>query len=190
GIQHTKKNSYEQIKNQWSEFIPEFRILCFSSVHDNSLMWSHYSDSHKGAVLEFQSIPSLDSAWLIAQPVTYQTSPPMLATIDEWVKILTGQQSLDLLSVFTKYACTKTPIWDYEKEWRVVGFCRHGEKGHYSDYRFSPRELRSVYLGCDISGEDATDITSLLKFDLGHVKVFRGKKLERERRLSFEGTKL
>ena len=189
GIQHTKKSSYEEIKSQWSEFIPEFRILCFSSVHDNPLMWSHYSDSHTGAVLEFQSIPSLDSAWLVAQPVIYQTSPPMLATIDEWVKILTGQQSLDLLSVFTKYACTKTPEWEYEKEWRVVSFCREGETGYFSDYGFDPRELCSVYLGCDISQEDESDITSLLKFDLAHVRTFHGNKLDRERRLSFERMK-
>lgn len=190
GIRDVKKSSYEELKNQWSEFIPEFRILCLSSVHDNPLMWSHYSDSHRGAVLELQCIDSIDSAWLVAQPVTYQTVPPMWATIDEWAKILTGQQTLDLISVFTKYACTKTPEWEYEKEWRIISFSRQGERGHFSDYRFNPRELRSVYLGCDISEEDRADITSLLKFDLSHVRVFLGRKLGRERRLTFEEAKL
>lgn len=71
GIQNTK-NSYDQIKNQWSEFIPDFRILCLSEIPDNLLMWSHYSDSHKGAVIELQSIDELDSPWLASQPVTYQ----------------------------------------------------------------------------------------------------------------------
>jgi hypothetical protein len=110
----------------------------------------------------------------------------MLASIDEWSRILTGQQALDLKSVFAKYACTKTPEWEYEKEWRVISFGRQGENGYFSDYGFNPRELRSVYLGCDISAEDMADIISLLKFDLSHVKAFRGKKLERARKVAFE----
>lgn len=68
------------MKKQWTEFIPEFRILCLSEACDNLPMWSHYSDSHKGVVLELQSISNLDSPWLMAQPVVYQDSPPVLAT--------------------------------------------------------------------------------------------------------------
>ena len=188
GIQVVKKSSYKEIKNVWSEFMPKFRILCLSSVHDNPLMWSHYADSHKGAVLELQCLE--DSAWLLAQPVTYQAAPPMWASIDEWAKILTGQQTLDLESVFAKYACAKGPEWMYEKEWRVIDFARPGEKGVFSDDRFDPRELRSVYLGCDISEKDKADIISLIRGDLSHVQVWHGKKLERERRIAFERTKL
>lgn len=153
-------------------------------------MWSHYSDSHKGAVLEFQCIDCLDSAWLVAQPVVYQTAPPMWATIDEWTRILTGQQTPDLVGLWTKYACTKTPEWEYENEWRVISFASRGEIGHFSDYRFQSQELRSVYLGCDISDEDKRDIMSLLRFDMAHVRMFLGKKLERERRLTFERIRL
>ena len=64
-IQRNNDNS----KKQWSKFIPEFRILCFSEECDNLLMWSLYSDSHKGVVIELQCINELDSAWLVAQPV-------------------------------------------------------------------------------------------------------------------------
>jgi len=180
------RNSYEQVKKQWSEFIPDFRIFCLSEINNNLLMWSHYSEKHRGVVIELEGIDALDSAWLAAQPMTYQSSPPMLATIPEWIKIITGQQSIDLLSLFPKYACTKTPEWAYEKEWRVVSFKRKGETGHYTDYPFNPQELRSVYLGCDIPDDDANDIISLLKYDLSHVKVYRAKKLNRERKLSFK----
>lgn len=191
GIQNAKRNSFETIKKQWSEFIPELRILCLSELHDNVLMWSHYCDSHKGVALELQCINDLDSPWLIAQPVTYQNSPPMLATKQEWIKSITGQKPLNVNDwrFYEPFTITKTKEWEHEKEWRVVSFCRKGETGYFSDYNFNPRELRSVYLGCDISDEDAADIISLLKFDLAHVKVFRGKKSERERRLSFEKIK-
>jgi hypothetical protein len=190
GIQLAMNSGYKEIKKVWSELIPQFRILCFSSVHNNLQMWSRYSDSHKGAVLEFQCIDSL-SAWQISHPVIYQNSPPILATKQEWAKSITGQKPLnyDEPQFWEPYIITKTTDWEYQKEWRVVDFCDKGETGLFSDYGFDPRELRSVYLGCNISEEVETDITSLLKFDLAHVKVFRGKKLERERRLSFERIK-
>lgn len=134
GIEIVKNNSHELLKKQWSEFIPQFRILSLSELHDNLLMWSHYSDSHKGVVLELQGIDYLDSPWLIAQPVVYQDTPPVLATIDEWVKSVTGQKRLayDKWQFYEPYTLTKTKAWAYEKEWRVVSFMRPGETGHFS----------------------------------------------------------
>jgi len=191
GIQLAKNNSYEMIKKQWSEFIPQFRILSLSVVYDNLLMWSHYSGSHKGVVLELQCINDLDSPWLIAQPVTYQNTPPMLATKQEWIKSITGQKRLnhDKWQFYAPYTLTKTTDWEHEKEWRVVSFMRPGESGLYTDYPFNPPEVRSVYLGCEISDEDTNDIISLLNYDLSHVRAYRAKKIERERKLSFERIK-
>ena len=190
GMQRAK-NDYKRIKKQWSEFIPKLRILSFSSVSDNLLMWSHYSDSHKGVVLELQSINSLDSPWLIAQPVTYQNTPPLLATKEEWIKSITGQKRLnyDSWQFYAPLTLTKTTDWEYEKEWRVVSFMLPGESGLYADYPFNPPELCSVYLGCEISNEDAKDIISLLNYDLSHVRAYRAKKIEREKKISFERIK-
>ena len=187
-IRHVIKLNNEKSKKQWTKFIPEFRILCLSEICDNLLMWSLYSDSHKGAVIELQCINELDSAWLEAQPVTYQDSPPILATKQEWIKHITEQNPLDVYQwkFYEPCTITKTTDWAYQKEWRIVSFSRPGESGHYSDYRFSPREVRSVYLGCEMSDENANDIISLLKYNLNHVKVYQGKKIEHERKLSFD----
>jgi len=186
GIQAVREGSYQELRNRWSALMPTLRILCLSSVHDDPLMWAHYAASHKGALLELQCLD--DSAWLLAQPVTYQAAPPTWASIDEWAKIVTGQQTLTYESAFRKYTCTKGPEWAYEREWRVVTLARQGEKGVFSDYQFDPRELRSVYLGCDISEKDKAAITSLVRGDLSHVQVWRGKKVNRERRIAFERT--
>ena len=176
------------MRKQWTEFLPEFRILCLSEVCDNSLMWSLYSDSHKGAVIELQCINEFDSAWLEAQPVTYQDSPPILATKQEWIKHITEQNPIDVYQwkFYEPCTITKTTDWEYQKEWRIVSFSRLGESGHYSDYRFSPREVRSVYLGCEMSDEDANDIISLLQNEFSHVRIYRAKKNELERKLSFD----
>ena len=180
--------NYDNAKKKWAKFIPEFRILCLSEVCDNLLMWSLYSDSHKGAVIELQCINELDSAWLVAQPVTYQDSPPILATKQEWIKHITEQNPLNVhqWEFYEPCTITKTKDWEYQKEWRIISFSRPGESGHYSDYGFSPREVRSVYLGCEISDEDANDIISLLQNDFDHVRIYRAKKIELERKLSFD----
>jgi hypothetical protein len=189
--QSAERGACQNMKKKWSELVPQFRILSLSAINDNPLMWSHYSDSHRGVVLELQGINHLDSPWLIAQPVTYQDSPPMAATKQEWIKSITGQKRLnhDKWQFYAPYTLTKTTDWEYEKEWRVVSFMRPGESGLYADYPFNPPEVRSVYLGCEISDEDSNDIISLLNYDLSHVRAYRAKKLERERKLSFEKIK-
>jgi len=184
-------DNYKKMKEQWSTLIPEFRILCLSEECDIMPMWSHYSESHKGAVIELQCLNGLDSPWLAAKPVVYQDSPPILATKQEWIKSITGQKALDIKNwkFYEPYTLTKTTDWEYEKEWRIVFFMRPGESGYYSDHYFNPQEIRSIYLGCKISDEDANDITSLLNYDLSHVRAYKAKGLEHERKLSFERIK-
>lgn len=182
------KLNNDGMKKLWAKFIPEFRILCLSEIGDNILMWSHYSDSHKGIALELQPINTLDSPLLIAQPVVYQDSPPILATKQEWINHITDQKPLNVSQwkFYEPCTLTKTIDWKYEKEWRVVSFMDTEESGLYSDYLFNPSEARSVYLGSEISNEDTHDIISLLKYDLSHVRVYRTKKIEHERKLSFD----
>lgn len=38
----------------WRKMKRTYRVLCLSAVRDHILMWSHYADSHRGAVLEFR----------------------------------------------------------------------------------------------------------------------------------------
>jgi len=180
----------DNIKKLWSKSIPEFRILCLSEVCDNLCMWSLYSDSHKGAVIELQCIDELDNKW-VAKPVTYQNSPPILATKQEYIKHVTEQNLLnvDQWSFYEPCVLTKTTDWAYQREWRIVSFSAPEEPGYFSDNFSRPREVRSVYLGCEISEEDANDIISLLNYDIAHVMAYRAKKLDRERKLSFERIK-
>jgi hypothetical protein len=128
---------------------------------------------------------------LAAKPVVYQDSPPILATKQEQIKSITGQKALDSKNwkFYEPYTLTKTTDWEYEKEWRIVFFMCPGESGYYSDYKFNPRQICSIYLGCEISDEDANDITSLLNYDLSHVRAYKAKGLEHERKLSFERIK-
>jgi hypothetical protein len=43
---------HEQLRNTFRMA----KILCFSEIEDNILMWSHYAEQHKGLVLKFRHI--------------------------------------------------------------------------------------------------------------------------------------
>ena len=54
------------------------KVLCFSEVPDNLLMWAHYAEYHTGAVIEFSYIEEgkYASAWGAARPVRYTAEMP------------------------------------------------------------------------------------------------------------------
>jgi hypothetical protein len=67
-----------ELRGKWRELVPAFRILCLSELNNVTPMWQHYSDGHKGVVLEFTPSYS-DSPFLVARPVVYQDDPPAIA---------------------------------------------------------------------------------------------------------------
>src|SRR5262245_61537973 len=45
--------SEEFSKHMMNGILDSMSIVCFSAKRDDNLMWSHYSDSHRGICLEF-----------------------------------------------------------------------------------------------------------------------------------------
>src|SRR5512135_205937 len=94
-----------------------FGILSLTESYDNLLMWAHYADEHRGVVVE---IETSDPAFLEPDPdrqdpreVRYSFSRPRLS-VDDQV----------LLDVFF----TKSPQWEYEREYRIVRRLEHATR--------------------------------------------------------------
>ncbi len=168
-------NALAALKRVWSEIVPRFRILCLSELNDVTSMWHHYADSYRGAVLRFVAVDEIDSAWLVARPVTYQAEPPAIADKQEWARSMLRPDGKTHEELFGEYQYVKTPDWSSEHEWRVVALARPGEEGLFSDWSFHPRELSGVYLGPKCSTEDETEILSLLSQGIEHVAAFRAR---------------
>jgi hypothetical protein len=84
-------------------------------------MWSHYADSHQGAVLEFRPIIELGTATLFARPVVYSREVPVAATLEKYVGFLLGEKlKPDTSNAMTKSIYTKSSVWAYENEWRIL----------------------------------------------------------------------
>lgn len=190
-VQHWKEDAVRDAKT-WREMKRTYLVLCLSAVHDHILMWSRYADSHRGAVLEFRptiqlgtTATLLGTTTLFARPVVYVREVPRAATLEEYVEYLTGENSKPDASVaFEKSVYTKSSIWAYEKEWRVLDKKRAGDEGSFAYREFDPQELVAVYLGCRILPEDRKRIIGMVACWGVPISLFQ----MREERTRFELT--
>ena len=105
-------------------------------------MWAHYSDSHRGFCLEFDSSKSGTIFWE-AFRVVYQKKYPSV-------------NFMDIEKEYRKIVLTKSLHWKYEKEWRIIKNKQDGGPGYYP---FNPELLKGVILGANIQKKDEELLT-------------------------------
>jgi Protein of unknown function (DUF2971) len=170
-------------RETWREIKQTYRVLCLSTVHNHILMWSHYTKDHQGVVLEFRPIIELGSPFLAARPVIYAKDVPVAANLDDWIKFLTGDGPRpNTENAWEKAVFTKSSVWAYEKEWRIISKRQTGEEGPFSFRRFHSQELVAIYFGCRIASESRSGIIAALSNWKTPVSLFQ----MRDERIRFE----
>jgi len=119
-------------------------VLCLSEVRDSILMWGHYTDSHRGVVVGFDSTNpffskrgnDLDDFGFLRQ-VNYQLDRPQVK--------LTDTTSLAWFQ-------TKSADWAYEKEWRIVRPLSEADRVDMNPspvclFEFAPDAVREIVVG-------------------------------------------
>jgi hypothetical protein len=167
--------NFEALREAWREQLPKLRILCFSEIPDSVLMWSHYTNSHQGVVLQFEISDERDSSFLLAQPVIYRDSLPTLPGVDFWVRAVLGEIGIDWDEFLREYHYVKTPAWAYEKEYRIVSYAKPGDRALFTDELFNAEDLRGLILGARISPSDADALVSAVRRVGPHVRVDRAR---------------
>ena len=119
-----------------TSYLKEIGIFCMSEKKDNILMWSRYSDNHKGFCLEFKA-SSNTPFFGRAQNIDYSLRYPN-------VSYLTASREKQMKAVLL----TKAIFWKYEQEWRIID-----HDGGSGSYKFSPELLTGVIFGCRMSEE-------------------------------------
>ena len=163
--------SMDALRELWRSWIPDFRILCLTESPGHSAMWFHYADQYKGAVLEFNCNDELDSAWLAAQPVTYPAANPEIFEADGWAKLIMMPNELAVKTIFRVAEYTKSRDWSYENEWRLASYKRPDDTGLFTDYKFDPGELSSIYLGPLISPADKDSLIAVAT-KYSHIRIY------------------
>lgn len=104
----------EIIKNVYEHFLENTGLYCLSEKKEDILMWSHYSEGHRGVCIEFDAF--LDAAtsrmMLFGQALKVNYSEELRPSVNA-VEI--GQPA-----EYQKALLTKSSHWNYEKEWRVI----------------------------------------------------------------------
>ncbi|WP_318345984.1 DUF2971 domain-containing protein [Flagellimonas baculiformis] len=111
-------------------------VCSFSKTYKNHLMWSHYSDGHRGIVIGF----TVDDSLYKIEKVAYSG----LATFNFF-----PNRSEDLKNVFLN----KIKEWDYEQEYRIMR-----EKQEYIEI-----EIKEIIFGAETPEIDKTIISKLAK---------------------------
>ena len=88
-------------------------IFCLSKRNDSSLMWSHYTDGHKGFIIGFES----EHKFFKRQ----KDDPPDIGTLEE-VRYSADRYVVDIanLKITSELFLIKNNEWEYEKEMRLV----------------------------------------------------------------------
>ena len=165
-----------QANDEWKAYRKSLRILCLTESRDNLTMWAHYAEKHQGAVIRYKCLPDWDSALLAALPVKYSEQVPYIATMDEWIKHLTGQKQIFYDDHFKKLVTTKSIHWEKEAEWRVIDAFGNrkipNDDGIHMIDLYRPEEIDEVYFGCNSNHHRINDIIAAMPPELSHVKKF------------------
>jgi hypothetical protein len=81
-------------------------ICCFSELENNTLMFSHYADSHMGCCIGFNKSGDILEP---ARPVKYSDRIPTVSAF-----ALDSNEFVDVILF------TKSTRWEYEREWHMV----------------------------------------------------------------------
>ena len=140
------EKNIEKIKKEFNDLIDEYFFYCVSEDATNNLMWSHYSNSHYGFCIEF------NTGFVPAQEVIYQNkvvSLNLIEIIKLWINLTDGEQ----LSNDVWYALrTKLDEWKYESEYRVHASNQMVKKSierkeKFIKIEYSEKAVESIILG-------------------------------------------
>ena len=146
----------EEDKEEMRELLKNIRIACFSTSPLNALMYSHYTDKHKGISIEydFSNFNKKDTTTSTLLEVKYKEELKIDSEISQIS--MKSDDDTDKEISFLDLFRTKHLNWEYEKEYRVIT---------YDVDKIGKENLtiKAIYLGKDFPEDNIELITELIK---------------------------
>jgi hypothetical protein len=179
-IESLKKKFDEYTKQIFEGFYENFLnnggVCCFSEKKDDILMWSHYSDSHKGFCLEFDTnYEPFSEAKKINYSFDFPTIEPLVILPDNKRHNLSERQEELMKMIATKFKC-----WEYEKEWRIF------HEFVNQRYGYEPQSLTGIYFGSKIESVHADILFLILHKKNPNTKFYKVIRDENHFEVNFE----
>jgi hypothetical protein len=161
--------------------LKETGVLSFSESHDNILMWSHYSDGHRGFCLQLDTttFPQSD----IFVQMDYRDEYP---TLKEFLHLQRHGTTADRNKIFLS---RKSRLWEYEKEWRLLIHAKEGlnEILNTTIKGFPEDAMAGVILGCEMEPDNKKQIQEWIGKRKAPVRIYEAKKSQNEYAVDVEG---
>jgi hypothetical protein len=182
------KKSHNELIGQVQHIVDRCGVFCMTKRHDSLLMWSHYTQSHQGAVFEFGPNVEMDSALCASKPVRYQKERPLIYRnpSDLVRRALAMSTAASADQILDDLVFTKSPEWEYEQEMRLAIPDFVPEGSTYGTLKLEPTELVGVYFGCRITSSDKAELTKLARSVNNTVEIYQAHLSPREYALVFE----
>lgn len=137
-IEKTRSSKIEELRQRT---LQKFTLCCFMEDNKSELMWSHYADGHQGFCIEYDFSES--EFYNFVHPVCYRNSVYTMKNSDNPAR-------------FFPVMITKSVVWSYENEWRIIF------SSHKHGLQKAPR-IRAIYLGVKSSAEDCQKMAEICK---------------------------
>ena len=141
-------------------------VSCFSAEYDHLLLWSHYAKSHTGVCIGFDMV---ELFYIIAQDSHPERLIRKVDYRDELLPFpyMKGRQEATI-----RWMTTKSKVWDYEKEIRIILSFLKFNKEHLHFQKINKESFQTIYLGSQIQMEDAQSIREICKANYPHIKIY------------------
>jgi hypothetical protein len=159
------------VRQLWDELSNRTGILSLSEDGNNQLMWAHYASAHAGFNIGFDSEHAYFDRRRSEQDEFNHLRQVEYRARDEFA-VMTDLNG-------TRVLASKTPEWEYEKEWRMVSLLADADSTIGAGatavhlFQFPPEAVQSVTLGLRASHDLEIAIRTVVSTNYPHARIKR-----------------
>lgn len=163
---------FKKYKEDYNYLLDSIKVGCLTTKKDNTLMWSHYADKHRGICIEYDIGKIYEKDNLIINKVNYNMPIITHKSIvdNETLEIDNINRLIELFSL-------KSNEWKYEKEYRILYYDKERKK----DGILIDCPIKSICFGTETSEDDKKLIRKIIKNKKGNKIEFKEAKFKQDK---------
>ena len=143
-----KEQNCEELKQFFENTKNKLGIFCASKTFLNTLMWSHYANSHKGVCLGFYIKPTIEETKYSYLSVAYKERIKSVP----FSFINPSENHFPLIY----WMNVKSKVWEYENEIRVINFKQNGV------LPLDNMEIKEIFYGVGLTQSEKQNLDNIL----------------------------
>jgi hypothetical protein len=147
----------EALTKRFSNNVGELGIGSFSLTNNETLLWSHYADDHRGVALRYDFSKDFldDENEILGVSAVSYASNAISGWLTENARLYLNDSREFIIGLLKKVVMSKAPAWVHEQEARIV----RPKSGFFTMPR---KALTHVIFGLQTSQQDQKMIRSLI----------------------------